>query len=62
MRYDQLVALLGSLENGWQYPSIVELGLQGYEFAFFLVLGAEDLELGGFQRSVKDVSVARIKR
>ena len=31
-----------------EYPGIVELGLEGDVFAFFLVLGAEDLEFGWF--------------
>ena len=29
-------------------PCIVEFGLEGDVFAFFLELGAEDLEFGGF--------------
>ena len=36
---------------GWEryrYPGIVEFCLEGDVFAFFVVLGAEDLELGGF--------------
>jgi hypothetical protein len=32
----------------FKYPSIVELCLERDVFAFFLVLGAEDLEFGGF--------------
>jgi hypothetical protein len=33
-------------------PGIVEFGLEGDVFAFFFVLGAEDLEFGGFKGSV----------
>ena len=33
-------------------PSVIELRLEGDIFALLLELGAEDLELGGFQRSV----------
>ena len=38
-------------------PGIVELGLEGYVFAFFLILCAEDLEFGGFERAVAAMSV-----
>ena len=34
------------------YPGIVEFGLDAYHFAFFLILGAEDIELGGVEGSV----------
>ena len=34
------------------YPGIVEFGLYSDEIAFLFVLGAKDLELGGFQWAV----------
>jgi hypothetical protein len=40
-----LVALVGFD----QAPGIVEFGLQGGVWVFFLVLGAQDLEFGGFE-------------
>lgn len=33
------------------YPGVVKFGLQGDVFAFFLVLGAQDLQLGGLERA-----------
>lgn len=34
-----------------KYPCVVELCLDAYEVAFFLVLRAQDLELGGLERT-----------
>lgn len=47
-----------TLVYGWwkvrekeMYPGVVEFGLQGDVFAFFLVLRAQDLQLGGLERA-----------
>lgn len=45
---------------GETYPGVVELGLDAYVFAFLLVLGAQDLEFGGFERTGGCVSTSRI--
>jgi len=36
-------------EEGGSYPGVVEFRLYANVFAFFFVLGAEDLQFGGFE-------------
>lgn len=40
----------GRREGRVVYPGVVELGLHAGHFAFFLVLRAQDVELGGVER------------
>ena len=41
--------MFGTLSGFYEAPGIVEFCLKGDVFAFFLVLGAEDGEFGGFE-------------
>lgn len=40
------------------YPGVVELGLQSYEFAFFLVLASQNLKFFGLEGTVEIVCVS----
>lgn len=53
--------LVKACELAEPYPSIIEFGLERDVFALFLVLGAEDLEFGGFESTVEvSVGVNRV--
>ena len=47
--------LVGAAKGFDEAPGVVEFGLQGDVFAFFFVLRAEDLELGGFEGAVPSI-------
>ena len=44
--------LLAAAEGFDEAPGVVEFGLERDVFAFFFVLGAEDLEFGGFEGAI----------